>query len=106
MREVIAVKIDGETLYIEAEASPGSEVTSPSLDDVMASAEDAFERAKITVTTLTKDMVRAFRSIESVLAPQEFVLEFGIKFTAEGNAIVVSTTAEASLKITATYRNK
>jgi hypothetical protein len=37
------------------------------------------------------------------VTPDEFTLEFAIKFTAEGNALVAKASAEANLKITMKY---
>jgi|SRR4051812_30048704 hypothetical protein len=50
-------------------------------------------------------------SIQSAVAarmaktkPDEFVLEFGVKISGEGSAIISKVSGEASLKVTATWR--
>jgi len=72
---------------------------SKSLDE----ARDAFERARTTVTSVAKSMVEAVRELDRKVTPDEFTLEFAIKFTAEGNALVAKAAAEANLKITMKY---
>jgi hypothetical protein len=105
MSNLIPVIIDDQTIYVEVERTYGSEETT-SLDEVRHKVEDAFEHAKTTITSVAKSMAGSIRSLDQALAPHEFVIEFAIKFNAEGQAILAKAGAEASLKITLNYKHK
>jgi hypothetical protein len=103
MSTILSTNVDGHTVYIEAEALYGSEETT-SAGETLEKAHDAFEQAKTTITSVTKSMVSAIQMMEQSVMPDEFGLEFGIKFNAEGQAIVVKAGMEASLHVTITYK--
>jgi len=105
MSQLLEVAIDGETILIEAEPTFGSEQTT-SADQALMKTQEAFERAKITVTSIAKSMAGSIKKLDDAVTPDQFELEFAIKFGAEGQAILASTSAEASLKITMTYEHK
>ena len=105
MSRLLEVNIDGETILIEAESIYGSEETT-SADQTLARTQQAFERAKVTVTSIAKSMASSIKKLDEAVTPDQFELEFAIKFGAEGQAILASTSAEASLKITMTYEHK
>ncbi len=60
MPNLLPVAINGHTIYIEAEPTYGIEDTT-SADKALDQAEDAFERAKTTVTSMAqgRDYFRA-----------------------------------------------
>jgi hypothetical protein len=102
MSELLPVKADGKTFYIEVDSAP-EEAQSGMAEGVLDRAEGAFESAKATVTTVATHMVGAIRALDRVTTPDEFNLEFAIKFTAEGNAILAKAGLEANLKVTLRY---
>ena len=102
MAEILPVNIENEIIYIEAEPTFGSEETSVSSIQQLTS---AFDRARETAVKVTGSMVSAIRAMEDALTPDEFALEFGIKFKADGNVVVASVGTEATLNIKMTYRN-
>jgi hypothetical protein len=105
MAKLLPISIDGEIVYVEVEAAYGSEQTS-AVDQVLDRAEDAFERAKVTITSVSKSIVGAILALDKAVTPNEFELQFAIKFTAEGNAVLASAAAEATLNVTMTYGDK
>ena len=95
---------DNIDLHIEvADAQqPGSRgVTSGS--KVTSNVNNAWEEAKKTIVAMSEDLVGAVKSIDKKVTPDEFTLEFGLKFSADGNVFVASASAEASLQITMKY---
>ena len=103
MPQLLPVTIDGETIYIEAEPAYGSEETGAAVDEALDRAAEAFVGAQTTVTSVAKGMVGAIQRLDQASTPHAFTLEFSIKFTAEGTAIVARAGAEANLKITMPY---
>ncbi len=105
MSDIIPVEVDDQTIYLEVDQRFGSEETS-AIGKTIDVAQDAFEHARTTIITVAKSMVGAVRQLDQSMAPDEFELEFAIKFNAEGQAILAKATAEASLKIVMTYKHK
>lgn len=106
MSTLLKTIVEGETVYIEAEPSYGSEQTGFPREVLEEKAKEAFEQAKTTITCVTKSMITAIRSMEKAVTPDEFALEFSIKFSADGQAIIARTSVEANLTVTMTYKHK
>lgn len=104
MSNLLAVDVDGETIYIEVEEEYGSEDTT-NVNEALDKAKDAFEHAKTTITSVSKSVVKAIKKMDEALTPDEFMLEFGIKFSADGTVFVASAGVEAHLKVSMAYFN-
>ena len=102
MAELLVATVDNHPIYIEAEPTYGSEQTT-SLDEAVERAGDALEQARTTIVSVATSMVGAVTDLANATQPNEFTLEFAIKFNAEGRAIVAKASAEANLKITMKY---
>lgn len=100
----LKVNIGGEVVYFEVEPTFGSEKTS-AMSTALERAEDAFERAKKTVTSIASSMVSDLQKLDQKITPDEFTLEFAIKFTAEGNVMVTKVGNEANFKISMKYNH-
>ena len=100
----LKVIIEGETVYLEVEPAFGSEKTT-SASKTLERTKDAFEQAKTTVISIAKSMVSDLQKLDQKVTPDEFTLEFAIKFTAEGDAVVAKAGSEASLKVTMKYNH-
>ncbi len=103
MAETIPVTIEGKTIYIEMDAAYGSEETSPGALDHLTS---AFDRARETAVAVASSMTSAIRAMDEALTPDEFELEFGIKFKVDGTVVVASIGTESTLTIKMLYRHK
>jgi Trypsin-co-occurring domain 1 len=103
MSKVLATSVNGETVYIEVEGAYGSEETA-AVGETLEKARDAFEQAKTTIVNVTKSMISAIQTLERETAPDQFELKFGVKFSAEGQAILVKAGLEATLDVTITYK--
>lgn len=109
MTDTLVSYVDGQPVFIEVESgrttrgldSPGSATTK-----ALGGVTDALDSAKATILNVTHKMVSAIRNDEPNLAPDEFELQFNLKFTAEGQAIITKLGGEASLQIKMTYRRK
>jgi Trypsin-co-occurring domain 1 len=99
----LSVQINGQEVLIEAEPVYGSEDTG--VGDVVEHAQDAFERATKTISNVSKSMVQAVRSLQGENRPNEFSLEFGIKFKVDGSVMIASTSGEATLTVKMMYKH-
>lgn len=98
-----SVQINGQEVLIEAEPVYGSEYTG--VGDVVDHAQDAFERATKTISNVSKSMVQAVRSLQGENRPDEFSLEFGIKFKVDGSVMIASTSGESTLTVKMMYKH-
>lgn len=98
----LKVQINGEEVLIEAMRTPGSEFTG--VGDAIDKAQDAFARATSTISNVAQSMVDTVRSLEGENRPDEFSLEFGIKFKIDGSVVIASTSGEATLTVKMVYK--
>jgi hypothetical protein len=97
------VLIDGEPVYIEMERSLGEEHTS---GGTVEKIENSFEQAKQTIISLSTSMVQAIKDVDAALTPNEFTLEFGVKFKMDGTVVVAAVSSEATLTVKMVYQHK
>jgi hypothetical protein len=105
MSKLLQTSVDNQMLYIEVD-SYGTEKVGVRPEEVLEKTRDAFERAKATISSITQSMVSTVQSMSDTVRPDEFELEFAIKFNAEGQVVLAKAAAEASLKVTMTYKKK
>ncbi len=95
--------IGDDQILVEVLPIPGSQPTGR-LDDAKARIVDAAAQIDHVIGSVVAASVRAVTGAASrVHAPTSFEVEFGLKFSAEGNVIVAGATGEASLKIKLLY---
>ncbi|WP_141578757.1 CU044_2847 family protein [Actinomadura sp. WMMA1423] len=102
MTMIEAVAGDGAVL-VEVSPAFGSERTSVD-GRVRERADQAIRHANRTVTRLASELTNTVQAMPEADRPQDVTMEFGINFTAEGNAAIAKAGAQATLKITLTYR--
>ncbi|MEU6819815.1 CU044_2847 family protein [Streptomyces atriruber] len=91
-------------LLVEAASVPGSEPTSRLRDagqQVVASFDVARD-AVVEIATSTAQAVGRLR--EQAVRPEQIEVEFGLKFSAQGNVIVAGASGEASVVVRMTYQ--
>jgi len=103
MSELLTVVVDGVTFYVETAAEYGSEETG-SLGRLRRQGEDALDIAKSVLIAVAKTTTEALNSLVSLVSPQELTVEFALKFSAEGNAILTKIGSEANLRFTMKYK--
>jgi hypothetical protein len=99
----LIVQINGQEVLIETEQDYGSEYTG--VGEVVGRAQDAFERATTTISNVSKSMVSTIRSLKGENRPNEFSLEFGIKFKIDGSVVLASSSGEATLTVKMLYKH-
>lgn len=103
MSEAIPVKVGDTTVFIEMEEAYGTELTSA--EQVLRGAEDAFNRAKETILTVSSNIVEGIKKLDNAVTPSQFTLEFGVKFRVDGTVMLASAGTEATLKVTMIYKH-
>lgn len=76
--------------------------------DMEGRAEDAINKLKEIGASIGETCDSIYAAVRDRLAdakPQEFALEFGVKISGEGSAIISKVSGEASIKVTATWRS-
>jgi predicted oxidoreductase len=100
---VMPLHVDGEQLFVEVVQVAGSEPTSR-LDTARDRAVDAFDRAKQAIVAVAAATVQVAEDLATrSVKPQSVEVEFGLKFSAQGNIIVAGGSGEATLKVRLTF---
>ena len=100
----LSVQINGKDVLIEAEPVFGAEYTGAE-EVTVQRAQGAFERARETISEVSQSMVKTVRNFKRSTRPDEFSLEFGIKFKMDGSVVIASTSTEATLTVKMVYKN-
>jgi hypothetical protein len=90
-------------LLVEVTPVAGSEPTSR-IDDAAAAVGDAFARAQETIVEIATKAVGVIEEAgRRAASPKQLEIEFGLKFSAQGNVIVAGASGEATLQVKLTY---
>ncbi|MFI5551703.1 CU044_2847 family protein [Streptomyces sp. NPDC051738] len=101
---LLPVRVGEVELLVETVAVPGSEPTSR-VREAGRQVVDSFDHARDAVVEIATSTAQAVgRLRERAAAPEQVEVEFGLKFSAQGNVIVAGASAEASLLVRMTYR--
>jgi len=98
---------DGDDV-IRVEFAPAAGVRSVSLSpqDVIEKSKAAIDNAMKTMQAMAGKTMATIKAIPVSERPTTFQVEFGIKFDAQGGALIASASAEASITITMTWEHK
>lgn len=102
---LVPSEIGGVPVLVEALQVPGTEQTSRA-EGATERLRDMFTRAQDVIEQITMSVMKSQERIAAHSRRPDCVeLEFGLKFTAQGQVVVASAAAEASLSIKITYGN-
>lgn len=100
---LVPSEIGGVPVLVEALQVPGTEQTSRA-ESAAERLQDMFARAQDVIEQITMSVVKSQERIAArIHRPDCVQLEFGLKFTAQGQIVVASAATEASLSIKITY---
>lgn len=94
---------DNSKLYIETSGlmPPGSEdpvlVPAASMDDPIKRTAEQLKKSFTHIKDFSDSIAASIQS--SAVCPQEFELEFGVKFAADAGIVISSLSSEANIKI-------
>jgi hypothetical protein len=97
---------DGSTLLVESEEpdSRGAVVRGGSPIDVVEKAGQSFESALSKIKPVAVAFIEKVRELSD--APEQVGIEFGIKLGAKAGAFIASADAEATFKVTMTWKRE
>jgi hypothetical protein len=95
------MRIGDVEVLVETIPVPGTEPVSLTSagDKVM----DAYQRAQDVIVGAAKSTVEVLGKLGTAARPDKIEVEFGLGFSMKGNVIVVSGSADATLKVKLTY---
>ncbi|GHJ37717.1 hypothetical protein Sm713_33260 [Streptomyces sp. TS71-3] len=95
----------GETeVLVETVQVTGTEQTSR-VDEAVDGVREAFGRAQTAIVEVATSTVRMIEaSGRKAARPDAVEVEFGLKFSAQGNVIVAGAAGEATLRVKLTYK--
>ncbi|AKH85298.1 hypothetical protein AA958_27140 [Streptomyces sp. CNQ-509] len=104
-QEALPTVIDGRDVYIAVHRLPGSEPTSSNLRRVAGrKATEALDHVQNTIHVVAERFSRTVGELAAqTTAPESVSIEFGITIASEGNVVLFSGSAEASVAVTLTY---
>ncbi|MDQ3740750.1 MAG: hypothetical protein M3320_06735 [Actinomycetota bacterium] len=98
-----ALRIGNEEVLVETVTMAGSEPTGRAArarDEVL----DAFQQARAAILQVALETVDAVRGTAAqAVRPSTVEVEFGLKFSAQGNVIVAGASGEATLVVRLSY---
>lgn len=102
---VMPVRVGTVELLVETVPVAGSEQTSGRrLDEAGRRVVDAFDRAEEAIVEIAGKLAGTVAELgRRSTRPEQVQVQFGLKFTAQGNVIVAGASAEASLQVTISY---
>ena len=74
-------------------------------EDVANKSAEALENAMDTVRAMAAKVTATMQNIKISERPNKVSVEFGIKMTAEGNAVVAKTGVEGAIKVTLSWEH-
>ena len=103
----IPVVIEGKPIQIEVAGNYGSQDTSTrSGTNAIERAQNAFENAKESIFAICQSVVQTIDKVDDAITPDEFTLEFGIKFKVDGSVLLAAVSSEATLTVKMVYKHK
>jgi hypothetical protein len=100
---VVPVRVGNVEVLVETVPVAGSELTSRAGDAVHHVA-DMFSRAQDAIVEMTSSVLEAVRRLDGKgRGPGNVEVEFGLKFTAQGQIVVAGASGEATLRLKVSY---
>jgi hypothetical protein len=98
----LPLTIDGVPATFDVEVPAGTQLTAAG-DRVRTALEGAYQAGKSMALAIARDVARSARALPAEDRPAGLQVQLGLRFTAAGDAVVVSAASEASLTLTFTY---
>ena len=100
------IEDDDEVILVDLQPVAGIRSVSIDPKDVIEKSREAIDHAMKSMQGMAKKTVRAIKKIPVSERPHAVEVSFGLKLTAEGNAVVVKGGMEAAINIKMTWNRK
>ncbi|MEU6487358.1 CU044_2847 family protein [Streptomyces sp. NPDC046887] len=102
-RRILPVRVGDVELLVETVPVAGSESTSR-LTDAGDRVVDAFDHARDALVEIASSAAEAVHRLgQRAARPQTLEVEFGLKFSLQGNVVVAGASSEATLLVRVVY---
>ncbi|MCW3839161.1 CU044_2847 family protein [Micromonospora yasonensis] len=100
--KLVPLEIDGATVLVEAEELPGSKPTSATSQG--ARIQGLLDQAELVIEHVARVAIRSSQGLARQAArPSQIEVQFGVKFSAQGNIILARGSGEATLAVKVVY---
>ena len=100
------IEADDEVILVELTPVAGVRSVSISPTDMLEKSKEAIDHAMKSMQGMAKKTVRAIKKIPISERPHTVEVSFGLKLTAEGNAVVAKAGVEAAINVTMTWNRQ
>ena len=100
------IEDDDEVILVDLQPVAGIRSVSIDPKDVIEKSKEAIDHAMKSMQGMAKKTVRAIKKIPISERPHTVEVSFGLKLTAEGNAVVAKAGMEAAINVTMTWERK
>ena len=100
------IEDDDEVILVDLQPVAGIRSVSIDPKDVIEKSREAIDHAMKSMQGMAKKTVKAIKKIPISERPHTVSVSFGLKLTAEGNAVIAKAGAETSLNVTMTWERK
>ena len=101
------IEDDDEVILVDLQPVAGiRSVSAIDPKDIALKSQEAIDHAMKSMQGMAKKTVRAIKKIPISERPHTVEVSFGLKLTAEGNALVAKAGVEAAINVTMTWNRK
>ena len=100
------IEDDDEVILVDLQPVAGIRSVSIDPKDVIGKSKEAIDHAMKSMQGMAKKTVRAIKKIPVSERPHTVEVSFGLKLTAEGNAVVAKAGVEAAINVKMTWERK
>jgi hypothetical protein len=100
------IEEDDEVILVDLQPAAGVRSVSADPKDIAAKSKEAIDHAMKSMRGMAKKTVKAIKEIPVTERPHKVEVSFGLKLTAEGNAMVAKAGMEAAINVTMTWERK
>ncbi|HJS19372.1 MAG TPA: CU044_2847 family protein [Anaerolineales bacterium] len=98
------VQHDDEVILVEFAPVAGVRSVSISPKDAIEKSQQALEHALATMRAMAKKTATTIKAMPLTEKPNTISVEFGLKLTAEGGAVLAKASVEAGINVTMTWQ--
>jgi hypothetical protein len=100
------IEENDEVILVDLQPAPGVRQVSLDAKDLAEKSKMALDNAMKSVRGMAKKAVKTLKDIPISERPTSMSVSFGLKLTAEGNAVVAKAGAETSFTVTMSWEHK
>ena len=100
------IEDDDEVILVDLQPAAGVRQVSLNANDLAEKSKEAMDKAMKSVRGMAKKTMKTIKEIPISERPSSISVSFGLKLSAEGNAVVTKAGMEATLNVTMTWEHK